>query len=207
MKRHIFTVSILLVAAQLFGQESRFWVGGSGSWTDESHWSTTSGGEPGATVPESGTSVVFDENSFSGARNTVSFIDAVQVADFTATDANFALSGKKDFTVSGSISVDANADFGKMRGALVLAGAGSRTLRLPITLRSNIVIEGGKWSLESDLTTDGDITINGGSFTTNGHNITCAVFTANEGAKFLNIEKSSIVCEKWFTRAAKKMAV
>lgn len=207
MKRHIFTVSILLVAAQLFGQESRFWVGGSGSWTDESHWSTTSGGEPGATVPESGTSVVFDENSFSGARNTVSFSDAVQVGSFTATDANFALSGKKDFTVSGSINVDANADFGKLRGALVLSGKGSNTLSLPTMLRSDIVIEGGKWSLESDLTTDGNITINGGSFTTNGHNITCAVFTANEGAKFLNIEKSNIVCDKWLTRAAKKMAV
>ncbi|MBR5957113.1 MAG: gliding motility-associated C-terminal domain-containing protein [Salinivirgaceae bacterium] len=207
MKRHIFTVSILLVAAQLFGQESRFWVGGSGSWTDESHWSTTSGGEPGASVPESGTSVVFDENSFSGARNTVSFSDAVQVGSFTATDANFALSGKKDFTVSGSINVDSDVDFGKLRGALVLSGKGSNTLSLPTTLRSDIVIEGGKWSLESDLTTDGNITINGGSFTTNGHNITCAVFTANEGAKFLNIEKSNIVCDKWLTRAAKKMAV
>ncbi|MBO7593829.1 MAG: SprB repeat-containing protein, partial [Salinivirgaceae bacterium] len=207
MKRHILTVSILLVAAQLFGQESRFWVGGSGSWTDESHWSTTSGGEPGATVPESGISVVFDENSFSGARNTVSFSDAVQVGSFTATDANFALSGKKDFTVSGSINVDANVDFGKLRGALVLSGAGNKTMNLPKRLNTNIIIDGGNWTLASDLTTSGDITLMSGSFSTAGHNVNCAVFTAADSARVLNIVNSNIVCNKWQTHAAKKMTV
>ena len=207
MKRHIFTVSILLVAAQLFGQESRFWVGGSGSWTDESHWSTTSGGEPGATVPESGTSVVFDENSFSGARNTVSFSDAVQVGSFMATDANFALSGKKDFTVSGSISIDANADFGKLRGALVLSGKGISTVNLPVSLSSDIVIDGGSWTLASDLKTEGNITLKSGSFSTAGHNMEMAEFLATEDAEALNIVNSNIVCDKWFTRAAKEMSV
>ena len=207
MKRHILTVSILLVAAQLFGQESRFWVGGSGSWTDESHWSTTSGGEPGATVPESGTSVVFDENSFSGARNTVSFSDAVQVGSFTAIDANFALSGKKDFTVSGSISVDANADFGKLRGALVLSGEGNNTINIFPIVPTDVIIDGGSWTLAIPLDVDGNITLKSGSLNANGHSIACAEFSATEKAEMLNIKKSTIVCDKWNLRSASNLTL
>ena len=207
MKRHIFTVSILLVAAQLFGQESRFWVGGSGSWTDESHWSTTSGGEPGASVPESGTNVVFDENSFSGARNTVSFSDAVQVGSFTATDANFALSGKKDFTVSGSINVDANADFGKLRGALVLSGEGNHTINIIPIVPSDFIVDGGSWTLDVPLAVDGVIKLKSGSLNANGHSISCAEFSATEKAKMLNIEKSTVVCDKWNFRSASNLTL
>ena len=207
MKRHIFTVSILLVAAQLFGQESRFWVGGSGKWNDMSHWSVTSGGEPGAALPESGTSVVFDENSFSGDRNTVTLKDAVVIGSLTASDAKFVFSGKNSLTVGGSVNVDDKASFGKLRGALVLTGKGNQTLNLPTELEGDIVIESGNWSLATDLTTAGNITLNGGSFTTNGYNVTCAVFTANKSAKLLNIEKSTVLCDRWLTNSAKEMTV
>ncbi|MBO7432220.1 MAG: gliding motility-associated C-terminal domain-containing protein [Salinivirgaceae bacterium] len=207
MKRQILTVSILLVAAQLFGQESRFWVGGSGSWTDESHWSTTSGGEPGATVPESGINVVFDENSFSGARNTVSFSDAVQVGSFTATDANFALSGKKDFTVSGSINVDANVDFGKLRGALVLSGEGNNTINIFPIVPTDVIIDGGSWTLAIPLDVDGNITLKSGSLNANGHSIACAEFSATEKAELLNIKNSTVVCDKWNFRSASNLTL
>ena len=207
MKRHIFTVSILLVAAQLFGQESRFWVGGSGKWNDMSHWSVTSGGEPGATLPESGTSVVFDGNSFSGDRNTVTLKDAVVIGSLTATDANFVFSGKNSLTVGGSVNVDDKASFGKLRGTLVLSAKGNQTLNLPTALEGGIIIDGGNWTLTSDLTTDGDITLKSGSFNTAGYNVTCAVFSATENATALNIENSTMLCNKWFTNSAKEMTV
>ncbi|MBR5643950.1 MAG: gliding motility-associated C-terminal domain-containing protein [Salinivirgaceae bacterium] len=203
MKRHIFTVSILLVAVQLFGQESRFWVGGSGKWSDTNHWSVTSGGEPGAALPESGTSVVFDENSFSGDKNTVSLNSAVTVGSLTATNANFVFSGKKDFTIGGSINTDNNADFGKLRGALVLSGSGDNTVSIASGLEGGIVIDGGSWTLQSDLTTEGNITLKSGSFNTNGFNVTCAVFSATENATALNIENSTVTCDKWdFSKAS-----
>lgn len=207
MKRHIFTVSILLVAAQLFGQESRFWVGGSGKWSDTNHWSVTSGGEPGAALPESGTSVVFDENSFSGGRNTVTLNSAVSIGSLTATDADFVFSGKQDFTVSGSINTDANADFGKLRGTLVLSGSGDHTFSVASELEGGIIIDGGSWTLGSNLKTEGDITLKSGSFNTAGHNVTCAVFLATEDAESLNIEESTILCDRWNTVAAEYMTV
>lgn len=207
MKRQILAVSILLVATQLFGQESRFWVGGSGKWADNSHWATVSGGEPGATVPESGTSVVFDANSFSGAKNTVTLSDEVVIGSLTASDAEFVFSGKKDLTVEGSVNVDSNVDFGKLRGALVLSAEGNQTLNLPATLEGDIVINGGNWTLESDLATEGNITLNAGSLNTAGHSVTCSVFTATENAEELDIRNSSMVTDKWFTNAAENMSV
>ena len=197
MKRHILTVSILLVAAQLFGQESRFWVGGSGKWSDTNHWSVTSGGEPGAAVPESGTSVVFDENSFSGDKNTVTLKDAVEIGSLTATNTDFVFSGKKDLTISGSINTGASVDFGKLRGALVLSGSGDNTVSIASVLEGGIVIDGGNWTLESDLTTMGNITLKSGSFNTAGHNVTCAVFSATDNIAALNIENSTVTCDKW----------
>lgn len=207
MKRHILTVSILLVAAQLFGQESRFWVGGSGKWSDTNHWSVTSGGEPGAALPESGTSVVFDENSFSSGKNTVTFNSDVTVGSLTAKDASFVFSGKNNITVGGSVNTDANASFGKLRGSLVLAGSGENTINIADGLESPIVIDGGSWTLLSDLTTEGNITLKSGSLNTAGYNVTCAVFTASENAKLLNIENSTIICDSWFTNSAEKMTV
>ena len=179
MKRHIFTVSILLVAAQLFGQESRFWVGGSGKWADENHWATVSGGEPGATVPESGTSVVFDENSFSGDKNTVTLGNEVSVGSLTASNATFVVSGKKDLIVKGSVSVDANVDFGKLRGALVFDGNGSYTISLPIELESDVVFNNGTWTLLDGLNTTGTITVNGGVLNSNNNKISCKNFVTN----------------------------
>ena len=49
----------------------RYWVGGTGNWSDTSHWSATSGGAGGASKPTSADDVHFDANSFSGAGQVV----------------------------------------------------------------------------------------------------------------------------------------
>jgi gliding motility-associated-like protein len=149
--------------------------------------------------------VVFDANSFSDSQNTVTLKDAVVIGSLTATDANFVFSGKKNFTVEGSINADANADFGKLRGTLVLSGNGNNTVSIVRGPEGDIVVESGDWSLASDLETEGNITINGGSFTTNGYSVTCAVFTATENKAALNIENSTVTCDKWDFRKASNL--
>jgi gliding motility-associated-like protein len=49
-----------------------FWVGGSGNWSDISHWSATSGGEGGLCTPTPYDTVIFDQNSFYSAEQYVS---------------------------------------------------------------------------------------------------------------------------------------
>lgn len=50
---------------------ARFWVGGTGNWNDTNHWSTTTGGASGASVPTLSDDVKFDANSFSATGQTV----------------------------------------------------------------------------------------------------------------------------------------
>lgn len=42
---------------------NRYWVGGTGNWNDTSHWSASSGGSGGASVPTSNDDVFIDANS------------------------------------------------------------------------------------------------------------------------------------------------
>ena len=67
---------LCLVSASIFGQQNYYWVGGSGSWTELTHWATTSGGSTKRTnVPTSLDDVFFDANSFSGGTGTVIVTD------------------------------------------------------------------------------------------------------------------------------------
>jgi len=45
----------------------RYWVGGSGNWTDTARWSITSGGSGGASVPTASDAVYIDDSSGSGS--------------------------------------------------------------------------------------------------------------------------------------------
>lgn len=51
---------------------THYWIGGSGDWNDNTHWSTTSGGAGGACIPTVYDDVYFDANSgFTSASKTV----------------------------------------------------------------------------------------------------------------------------------------
>lgn len=50
---------------------NRYWRGGTGSWHDTAHWSASSGGVGGQSVPTTSDNVFFDSNSFSGTGQIV----------------------------------------------------------------------------------------------------------------------------------------
>lgn len=52
----------------------RYWVGGSGNWSDNAHWAASSGGVGGQSYPNSDTTnAFFDANSFSAVGQVVTF--------------------------------------------------------------------------------------------------------------------------------------
>lgn len=51
---------------------TRYWVGNSGTWYSTTHWSATSGGASGASVPLAHDNAIFDTNSFSSPSTVVS---------------------------------------------------------------------------------------------------------------------------------------
>jgi hypothetical protein len=65
----------------------RFWVGGTGTWGDTSHWSTVSGGPGGASVPTATQDAIFDASSFTAAGqhiDTANTTIAVHTMDWRA---------------------------------------------------------------------------------------------------------------------------
>ena len=69
------------------GGTARYWIGGTGTWnaTDTTHWSASSGGAPGASVPTSLDNVFVDTNSGFGAGGTLSIPVNVSSRDFTSS--------------------------------------------------------------------------------------------------------------------------
>jgi hypothetical protein len=65
----------LLFCTQMLSAADYYWVGGSGNWSDLSHWATTSGGTTRNTqIPTANDRVFFDALSFNGAGQTVTVV-------------------------------------------------------------------------------------------------------------------------------------
>lgn len=95
---------------------SRFWIGGTGTWdaSDTTHWSGSSGGSGGSSVPGSSDTVTFDGSSGGG---TVTVNTAVNVVSITMG----AFTGTLDFAAH-----DNNVTLQTFSGT----GSGTRTLNM-----------------------------------------------------------------------------
>jgi len=100
---------------------NRYWVGDSGTWNSSSsaHWSATSGGAGGVSVPNSTDDVFFDAASFSGGGEAVTIGAGASCRnlDFTGVDSgtqfNSASSSSTALSIHGDLTLDANlANFG-----------------------------------------------------------------------------------------------
>jgi predicted RecA/RadA family phage recombinase len=60
--------------------QNYYWVGGSGNWTDGTHWSLTSGGAPSGCGPTMLDNVYFDANSFTTSGRTVTLVGPTSIA-------------------------------------------------------------------------------------------------------------------------------
>lgn len=76
--------------------DNRYWVGGTGSWTQTAHWSLTSGGAGGASVPTSSDNVII--NTASGSSFIITY-------DGSPTFNNLVSTGSNNFVLFGSASV------------------------------------------------------------------------------------------------------
>jgi hypothetical protein len=86
---------------------TRYKVGGAGSWSSTSMWSTTSGGASGASVPGVLDDVIFDANSGTGITFTIDGSPTVLSITYTGTASTanvWSLSGSLTCSVSLSIA-------------------------------------------------------------------------------------------------------
>lgn len=123
MERQLFKLSILILLFGLFnpvyGQNTYYWVGGSGDWGEAIHWSNTSGGLGGSYLlpPSPLDDVIFDQNSgFSPGNNTVtSSISGITCRNMTWDNAPgnpvFEEDPTTDFVLLGNLTLQQNMTF------------------------------------------------------------------------------------------------
>jgi hypothetical protein len=140
---------------------NRFWVGGTGNWdATTTHWSATSGGAAGASVPILTDDVYFDANSGGG---TVT----VNLAARTCLNLSFrGLSGTSDFTgtfagastlnISGGLILSASTTYTYSSTISFLATSGSYNITSngrSLSCTININALGATFNLTDGLTT------------------------------------------------------
>jgi hypothetical protein len=108
---------------------TRYWVGGTGNWSDTARWSTSSGGASGASVPRSHDDVVF--NSASNATAYTATVNAV-TGGIRMKALTIAGPASGNVTLAGSTAMDG------IHGNVTLPATGlTRTYNGDITLSSN----------------------------------------------------------------------
>lgn len=156
-----------------------FWIGGSGNWSDLSHWATESGGTVNhAQAPTSNDDVFFDANSFTDANQQVSFnLDNVffRNMNWTGIPLNTRLIGSSDTQLNcfGAFNLDDNVAF-NFDGTLVFTGEGnSKTIHSSGNRLGKIVMFNGvgEWLLTDELLVDSVLNISQGLIDLNDQTI------------------------------------
>lgn len=114
------------------GQTNLFWVGGTGNWSDQTHWALTTGGAGGAGVPAPNTNVTFDSNSGTSATVTVDI--AAQAKTITINKSDLTLNDTIGMTISGAMTLTTGTlktnGVTENWGSLVSSGSTARTLNI-----------------------------------------------------------------------------
>lgn len=170
---------------------ARFWVGGTGTWdaSTTTHWSSTTGGSGGASVPTAADDVVFDASSGAGTATLAATVPCRSI-DGSLSSISLSTNNNGGKLVIGDASGGA---FSFAAGKLVNAYAGAVStfqfvststnggVGWPITTNGNTMGPmlfngvGGRWQLQDNVTGtiggNGDVAVVAGTFDTNNKNI------------------------------------
>ena len=162
MKKVVLFLFLLLTPLAVHSAD-RYWVGGTGNWNQTSHWSTSTGGVGGETVPGSGDNAYVDASS-AAASFTITVNTAASVIDLiiTGLDDFFNLTLNTTITCSGTIQLDGlNATTGRMLVKSNILGT-SRTITAATVSVSKADFRditgagGGSWNLSGVTGGSGD---------------------------------------------------
>ncbi len=183
MLRPLLLTIMILLLAQLGQAADYYWVGGSGDWSDISHWATTSGGATRHNVvPSPNDRVFFDANSFTAPNQLVNVNNqSIFCLDMNweAATNNPTFSAPAGYTLNvyGSLRLSANMVFSFRGSVNFLANTTGQTIHMAgHRIRQLVTFNGtgGGWTLQSPLQTDTTtLFIKAGNLNTGNQKITC----------------------------------
>jgi hypothetical protein len=184
---------------------ARFWVGDDGNWSDTNHWSCTSGGSGGASVPDATTDCTFDASSFTRAGVTVNA--NVDPACHSLTWVNTAHGATFDASVrnvsiAGSLTLESGLVW--MVASLTFTATDAETITTSGVDIGGVTFNGvgGTWTLQDDWNMPNEsLQFQNGTLNTNDKTITIDLVTSSGEPgvdRFtLNLGGSLVVVNDW----------
>lgn len=184
MNRKITLLAMAIFTSISCNALNYYWIGGSGNWSDLSHWSISSGGSIShSQVPQSSDNVFFDSNSFTASGQTVTVdLSVVQCADMTwtglpTTTPAFNGGASDTLRIFGSLTLLTGMTFNI--GQLSMEAITAK----PITIAGTVINAslafngvGGIWTLQDALTVTSTINLNNGTLNTNNQTVNALTF-------------------------------
>jgi hypothetical protein len=186
----------------------RYWVGGTGNWSDTARWSTGSGGGGGASVPTNADNVFFDDSSAAGTFTVTIDTAAAVCASF---DASGITNAARKMTLTGTTSVGLLSVNGNWTnpsatyfawttwtGNTVTFAATGTIITNAVSFVPAIIINGtsATMTLGGALTASSTITLTNGTFDTSGSNYSLSAtgitISANSNTRALNLNASAV---------------
>jgi hypothetical protein len=178
---------------------SRFWVGGTGNWTDTAHWAATSGGAGGVSFPTGPDDVFFDANSGTGIATIDTATQNCRSLDCTG------YTGTLTFGTSLNVNAPAGGSC-KFSAGMTLSGSGTLgliggTSASPATLTCagksipnvNVSTTTSAWTCADAFSVTGALTLTSGTLNTNGQTCSWGSFNSNNSnVRTLTLGASSI---------------
>lgn len=164
---------------------NRYWVGGSGNWSDTVHWAETSGGAGGASVPTSDDDVFIDANSGFGSGGTITIgVDVVTKDFISSTGHSYSVDDEENeysINIYGSLELESGLSFTGY-SYIILSAETSKTIKTNGCSVCGVQSYGaGSYQLLDDYSGSG-ITFENGSFDANDFNISLIEFHFIEDA-------------------------
>ncbi len=212
---------VILTASFVSAQQTLYWVGGSGNWTDPAHWVKDSGGNnsPGV-IPDANFNAVIDNNSGLSNSSTITIPSGFySVHDLTVSNTtNFTLlmNGSSGNTLEIEVygDIDFESNFSLIKNSLPGIGynlwkfvsgndhdiqSGNQDL-----LNVHFENVGSDYNQLSDLYASEYILMYGGIWNTNGYDVNAGDIRFFQGlmsgtplSKIFNASDSDIYCNKW----------
>jgi hypothetical protein len=162
---------------------TRYWVGGTGTWDTltKTNWSTTSGGDGGASAPAFNDNVIIDASSGTG---TITITGGV-CNDLTVTASQAIILGAAGSTLSvfGNLSFPSGGSFDVNTTLTFAATSTGKTITSNGKTLGDTTFKGagGGWTLQDDLTYGSarTLTLTEGSFNANNFNVTGGNFASS----------------------------
>jgi hypothetical protein len=178
-----------------------FWVGGSGDWSEISHWATASGGNVKyAVTPSAADNVIFDENSFPGSgailtiNNDIAFALNLTFRNIT-TNPTFRAGANTTLNIYGNLTLIPQMTFQFGGNIHFLGTTTARTINFANhNAGSNVMFNGsGNWSLMSNLIVGNLLEINQGNISFGNNQVTTQFFKSNSTLpKLISFDNASI---------------